>query len=306
MASTFLKVGVIARATVGLLLRELVIARTVWADAVGGDEFTGALEDTVTIRIPAIGQPARTRVLRAGTPITNDDLVEFGVDVKLATDIYKGVPVSDEDLTLSIKDFGDQILRPQTQAVAEKVEDLLAATIEGATYATSLPIDEDDPFLAFVDARTALNDAKVPRQGRTMLVGSSVEAAVLKSDRLTKFDQGAGADALTEASLGRMAGFTVVGSSGIDPDAAYAYHRSAFIQATRAPRVPDGVSFGEAISYGGIAVRWIKDYDFMNTTDRSLVNTWAGFTVVEDPVDPNDPESDTSLVRAVELTLPGS
>ena len=77
------------------------------------------------------------------------------------------------------------------------------------TYDTSIAIDSTDPFLAFVDARKALNDDNVPKGGRFMLVGSSVEADILKSDRLTKFDQGAGATALEEATIGRMAGFTV-------------------------------------------------------------------------------------------------
>lgn len=304
MASTFLKVGKIARMSLGLLLRELVIAKTVWADAVGGDEFIGALNDTVTIRVPAIGQPARTRTLRAGTPITNDDLVEYGIGVQLTTDVYKGVPVSDEQLTLDITDFGEQVLRPQVQAVAEKVEDLIAAAIEGATYVSPITIATDDPYLAFVDARSALNDAKVPRASRFLLAGSNVEAWLLKSDRLKPLDNPIGESAFADAALGRIAGFTVVGTSAIDPNSAYAYHRSAFILATRAPKVPDGVSMGQGISGEGLAMRWIKDYDYANTTDRSLVNTWVGTKVVEDSEDPTDPTPTTALVRAVQLEIP--
>lgn len=306
MASTFLKVGVIARATLALLQRELVIARTVWADAINGAEFDGALSDTVTVRVPAIGQPARTRTLRAGTPITNDDLVEFGIAVKLTTDVYKGVTVSDEDLTLSITDFATQILKPQTQAVAEGIEDQLVAEIEGATYGAAISITEADPFLAFVDAAEALNTSKVPRSGRTMLVGSEVESAILKSDRLKAYPQTAGIDAYTDARIGRMAGFDVVATSAIDSESAFAYHRSAFILATRAPRVPAGVPMGQGLTLDGIAARWIRDYDYNNTSDRSLVNTWVGLATVEDPDDPADPASTTSLVRAVELTLAGS
>lgn len=306
MANTILRVGTIARAGIGLLIRELVVARTVWADAIGGDEFVGALDDTVTVRVPAIGQPARTRTLRAGTAIVNDDISEFGVAVKLTTDVYKGVSITDEDLTLSITDFGSQILRPQTQAVAEGVEDELITAIEGADYVgAALTISAADPFLAFVDAATALNDNFVPRNGRTMLVGSAVEAAVLKSDRLKSFPMGAGKDALEDASLGRMAGFRVIGSAGIGAYTAYAYHRSAFILATRAPKIPDGASMGEGISEAGIAMRWLKDYDYDNTTDRSLVNTWVGAVAVEDAVDPTDPASATDMLRAVELEMAG-
>lgn len=305
--NTFIKVGTIAKTMIGLLTRELVIARTVWTDAVGGAEFVGALDDTVTIRVPAIGQPARTRTLRGGTPITNDELAEFAIAVALTTDVYKGVPITDEELTLDIKDFARQILNPQTGAVAEGVEDQLVAAIEGASYETALPIDEDDPFLTFIDARTALNDANVPRGRRTMLVGSEVEAAVLKSDRLDKHDPGSpGVDAFSEARVGRMAGFDVIGSNGIASDKAYAYHRTAFVLATRAPAIPEGAKMGQGIELDGIAARWLRDYDYVNTTDRSLVNTWVGTAVVTDPDDPSDPDSDTSVVRAVELTLGGS
>lgn len=308
MANAFLKAGVIARTAIGLLTRELVIGKTIWADAIDGAEFTGALNDTVTIRVPAIGAPARTRVLRAGSPIVNDAFTEFGIDVKLATDIYKGVGITDENLTLDIKDFGAQVLNPQTQAVAEKLEDLAAGEFAGASFpvGASLSIDEADPYLSFVDARQVLNDNKVPRASRVMLVGSSVEAAVLKSDRLTKFDQGPGLDAFTEATLGRMAGFTVVASTAIDPDEAYGYHRSALIVATRAPKIPEGVAMGEGISFQGFAMRWLMDYDYVNTTDRSLVNLWAGFKIVEDADDPTDPLSTTTLKRAVKLALAGS
>jgi hypothetical protein len=43
------------------------------------------------------------------------------------------------------------------------------------------------------------------------------------------------------------------------------------------------------------------DYDYTNTTDRSLVNTWAGTASVTDPITPSDPDSLSSLRRAVKI-----
>ena len=322
MANAFLKATVIARTAIALLYRELVIARTVWTDAIAPAEFEGAFGDTVTLRVPA-RRSARTRVLRAGTPITNDASNEYGVDVKLDTDVYNGAPITDEELTLDITDFGAQVLMPQITAVAEGVEDQIAAEIVGATYPSDLHLDPSD-FLTSgaVDwykvatrARKLLNDRNVPKANRTLLVGSAVEEEILNSDRFNKFDNigQEATDALREAVIGRIAGFNVLPSNAIAEDEAYAYHRTAFVLAARAPRVPQGVNMGTmrglseaeqmgaAESFGGFSVRWIMDYDYTNTTDRSLVNTWVGTATVEDPDDPSDPNSTLSLMRAVKI-----
>jgi hypothetical protein len=108
-----------------------------------------------------------------------------------------------------------------------------------------------------------------------------------------------------------IAGLAVVPTTQIDDDVAYAYHRTAFVLATRAPLVPRGATFGqtqqagaragEAQFYNGVSVRWLMDYDYTNTTDRSLVNAWVGTATVNDPITPTDPNSASHLVRAVAI-----
>jgi len=323
MANAFLKPTVIANTAIGLLYRELVVARTVWTDAINPGEFQGAFNDTVTMRVPA-RRTARTRVLRAGTAITNDVSNEFGVDVKLDTDIYNGAPITDEEFTLDISDFGAQILMPQIRAVAEGLEDMVVDEIEGATYTAGMTINADatdmvvsgatDWYRVATRARRLLNDKNVPRSQRTLLVSSDVEEQILLSDRFTRVDSiGAPAtDALTEATIGRIAGFNVVPSMALTEGEAFAYHRTAFVLAARAPRVPQGVNMGAtrglneaqgaAGAFNGVSVRWIMDYDYTNTTDRSLVNTWAGTATVTDPITPSDPSSLSQLDRAVKIT----
>lgn len=323
MANTFLKPTVIARTAVGLLYRELVVARTVWTDAINPGEFVGALNDTVTMRVPA-RRTARKRTLRAGTPIVNDTSVEFGVPVTLDTDIYNGAPITDEEFTLDITDFGGQILMPQIRAVAEGLEEMIVDEIQDATYPAGMTINADatdlvvsgssDWYLIAARANRLLNDQHVPKGQRTLLVSSSVEEDIITSDRFTRFDSVGqrAADALSEGTIGRIAGFNVVPTSEIEDGQAFAYHRTAFVLAARAPKVPQGVSMGTTrglneaqgdVGYvGGIGVRWIMDYDYTNTTDRSLVNTWAGTATVVDPDAPANPASTKSLKRAVKIT----
>ncbi len=322
MANQFLKPSVIANTAIGLLYRELTVARTVWTDAVNPGEFTGALNDTVNMRVPA-RRTARKRTLRAGTAIVNDVSNEFSVPVQLNTDVYNGAPITDEELTLDIVNFGTQILMPQIQAVAEGVEDEIVEEIEGATYPSGMVLNPDwtefkvsgltDWFKVAARAARLLDDNYVPVTGRTLLVGSGVKEEIITSDRWSRFDsQGAAAsDVLTSRRVGRIADFDVVYSPSIDEDAAYAYHRTAFVLATRAPAVPRGATAatvraagpvqGSAGCYDGLSVRWLSDYDYTNTTDRSLVNTWVGTATVTDPDSPSNPASTKSLKRAVKI-----
>jgi hypothetical protein len=326
MAGTYLKATQIARMTVGLLYRDLVVARTVWTDAIAPGEFTGALNDTVTMRVPA-RRTARKRTLRAGTAIVNDTSKEFGVPVQLTTDVYNGAPITDEELTLDITDFGTQILQPQTRAVAEGLEAEIVDEIENATYATTIDADDaefdddlgnTDWYKVAVRARRELNEQNVPPTERYWLVGSAIEEKLLTSDRLVTVQQLGPEAAATfhNASIGMIAGFVVIPTTEIDEDASYAYHRSAFVLATRAPIVPRGVAFGTTQQLGGngglgdtgfvggVSARWIMDYDYTNTTDRSLVNAWAGTATVVDPIDITGADSggNKHLIRAVAIT----
>jgi hypothetical protein len=287
MANTFIKATRIASAALGLLEREIVLPGLVWRDA-GGD-FRGAGGDTISIRVPARTQ-ARTRALRGARPstsegagiITMDDLTETKVDVTLDTDVYSAVPITDEELSLDLSDFGAQILEPQVRAVAEGVENAVAAEMTGATYATNLTVDTADPFKTFVDAYTALNKQNIPREGRAVVVGADIENLILKSDHLSRVDQSGSDAALRRAEMGRLAGFPIYVSNAIPANMGFAFHRTAYVLGMRAPMVPDGASFGSAQVYGNLAMRWIRDYDFRNVQDRSLVDCYIGTNIVAD------------------------
>ena len=76
---------------------------------------------------------------------------------------------------------------------------------------------------------------------------------------------------------------------------AFLFHPTAFIMATRPPAAPRGASFTSAATANGLAIRWLMDYDFSATTDRSLVDTFVGYQSVVDPVD--------GFVRACKIHL---
>lgn len=314
MATNLLKATRVVNTMLGQLERETVLANLVWRDA--GGSFRGVFGDTITLRVPAYAE-ARVRTLRQGTLVV-DDLQEIPVPITLNRDIYRGVNVSDENLTLDIDDFTAQVSNPVMRAIVRGVESQLATLMSGATYQNTVTVDESDPYPGLVKARKYLNDANVPMVGRAVVVGSSIEAALLNSDRLARVDASGSDDALRLAQIGRISGFDVFTSNAIDPDKGYAFHETAYVLSSQAPIVPDGVSWGQAASFDGFAIRAIKDYNALSVTDRFIGSVYIGTNIVEDygTIDGNGKfvpsvevdldEDDPIFVRAVELDMAGS
>lgn len=303
MTNTFIKPEVVIATSLGLLQREITLPATVWLNGLG--DFAGAKDDTISIRVPG-KIDAKRRSLRA----TGDDrnivmgsIAETKVDVTLTDDVYTAVPITDEELSLDIKDFGAQILQPQMQGVAIDLEDGLVETMADADYSFvdengntgTVIIDSTKTYDSFVDARKVLNDRNVPFTNRYAVVGSGIEAAILKDPNFAQADRSGDSSALRDAVIGRIAGFSVMVSNALEPDEGYVYHKTAFAMVTRAPLVPQGATAGASSAFAGLSLRWLRDYDFITTTDRSLVDAYVGYKAVT--------EGDGSFRRAVNLQL---
>jgi hypothetical protein len=285
MAFTAVKATKLTATGLGLLQRDIILPNVVWRDAV--DNFAGAVNDTVNIKVPAVAK-ARTKALRvqgSGRQIVMDDLAEGSVPLTLTTDVYHGTSIDDEQMELDVSDFATQILLPQTRAIAEGLEDGIAANMVATTYSTNLTFAEAaDPYDVFVDAKQALNEDNIPQNDRFCVVGTDVASWVLKSDRVKNYnDSGSHAEtAFAEAALPRLAGWTVTESQAVPSDAVFWFHRTAFAFAMHAPKVPRGASFGSSQSYQGLAMRWIMDYDADFQRDRSITNVFTGHTSIKD------------------------
>lgn len=316
MAVTTIRSEVVLGQMLGVLERDTVLAQFVWRD-VPDTAFKGAKNDTVSLKLPAYTS-ARTRTLRSGTQIVIDDLEETKVDVVLDTHVYKAIAISDEELTLDVTDFGSQVTAPAMSAVVRKIDDSIAAEMAAATPEVTVTLDDADPYPGIIEARIALNNHNVPMNQRFLALGSNVELALLTSDRLSKVDTSGSSDALREAIIGRIGGFTAISVPGLDPDIAIAAHRTAFPMATVTPVVPAGASWGETRSWRGFALRVLRDYlpDASDgPQDRLLTDAFMGVGVTEDRgtidddgrfVPTEDGEDEAILVRAVKLSLTGS
>lgn len=300
MANVFAKPNAIVNTILGMLLPELILPRLVWLNGIG--DFAGKYQDTISIRIPN-PTDAHTRPLR-GTGnqrnLTVSDLTETTIDVKLTDDVYNLILLTDEEKTLDILSFADQVLRRQVLAVSQSLESGISSVIQSAPYTDVNSVDADSIWNGVIGARRQLNDAFIPRDGRVLIIGSAVEEALLLDDRFVRYDSAGqdGANRLQEANVGRLASQQVVVCDTIPHGAAYLFHPTAFVMVSRPPSAPfsNTVAVAAAASDNGIALRWLGDYDSTSTTDRSLVDTFVGYSTVIDP-------GPDALVRATRIQL---
>lgn len=282
------------------LRRKIVLPELIWTNPVAN--FGGSKNDTINVRIPAI-LSSRSRTFRgtggARTPAA-DDLVEHVFGITLDEVIYSYVNLTDEQLTLDIRTFAEQVLMPQVNAVAYGLEDYIVENlIEGASYEQTHWFNPSDMYPAILAARQWLNDENVPDEDRTLVVGPTVETAMLKDPQLRHFEKSGDAsnEALRRAEVMNLAGLRVIRSNALKSDEAYLFHRTAFAMTNVGPVKPASLPHGSSMSTEGYALRWYTDYDFTFQSDRSLLDTYVGHKIITEEGD-ND-----RFVRATKLKL---
>lgn len=293
MPHVFVKPSLVVQTAVEILQRQRVLQALVTTDGLG--DFGGSSNDTINIKVPAIAG-AHTRTLRsADRSLTTDDLVEYNIPVQLTDHVYSAIKLTDEQRTLDITDFVRQVGMPQVQAMAYTLEDKIADLVDSPNYDEVLAINPSDTFPAFIDARRKLNDANVPDMDRVLVVGSAVEAQILKDDQFRKYDQSGDNSALRRAFLGEIAGMRVFRSNAIASDTAYEWHPTGFVYVSRAPRASEGVVASASYAADNVALRWLADWSYSEIGLRSLVDVFTGYKVIT--------EANGDFVRGVKMRL---
>lgn len=282
-ANTFVTPVVIARTAIGALVQDLVLPRLVSRNAEA--DFGGGQGTVINVRVPptVTGGGARTytQTMRdAATPITLDRITETTIPVTMGPILYKGIPVTDEEFTFTLRDFNEQVLNPLTQVVGIGAESVLATEMNSfPADATIVPAaDGSDLHEAILEARMILNKRNVPQVGRVLAVSPEIEMMLLQDpeNRLVRYDSSGSTEALRNATIGRLYGMDVVTANELAPKSMMIFTREAFTFVMRAPVVPKGCTFGQGVSYQGMALRFIRDYDSAFLQDRAIVSTFAG------------------------------
>ncbi|MEU5446890.1 MULTISPECIES: hypothetical protein [Streptomyces] len=273
-------------ATAAVALEESLVVPAVFQRE-GIDQFKGAKDDAINVKVEGV-LPYRTYGWRNDrtTEIQFDTYAERTVQVNFGGDVYSGVQLTDEQNEMDLQGWA-KLMTKQTEAVGKGLEYQAVDYLLNAPYEVTLggAVSGRSLRKTLIRAREVMNKLRVPKEGRTLLIGSGWENELLSDADLNlavNVGEAEAVSALREATLGRRYGFNIVTSDELPADFAVAMVSSAFIFATGAPSVPQSVPFGASASYNGVALRWIRDYDSTRLMDRSIVNTYKGFRTVSD------------------------
>lgn len=267
----------VAATALSVLSRQLILPATVYRSA--ESDFNGRVGDTVTIRKPAT-LTSNTYSSRT-SPIEVDALTETGVAVSIDANIYSAVEITDEQMEFEVDNFSAQVVAPQLRAVAEGAENVLAADFNSLSGTLNIAANGSDVIDIIVDANKALNQANVPQGNRYLAVSPTVQAFLLKTELIQRVDQSGTDSALRQATITRLFGFDIFVSNALTDGSAVAYAREAFAFCMKAPRVPQGAVAGSSMSYQGLSLRWMADYQSDYLQDRSIVSVLCGSTVLD-------------------------
>lgn len=318
------KPQVLAEASVEALYDKLVVSNTVTKKS-DAKKFYAAEGDTITQKVKGT-LPVRSYTPRndRSQPIITDEYSETKVSVTIKQDRpYSAIKLTDEQRDWDFQDGWADILDAQTDTIAGKIEQMVFDSILDAPYEAILLADdsaaemkrlremEQDPFFnLIVDGKTALKKMRTPGDKLFALVGLDLADKIVKSNRLVR-DIGRGSEALTNDSLGVIAGVQLVASTHVPADQILMYAQSGFMLYTGTASVPSSVPFGTTVNANGFGLRWLMDYDTAYLTDRSVLDTFAGTAYTKDRIAVYNGESqhvisdDEFFVRGLRMGLKG-
>ncbi|EGJ77697.1 hypothetical protein STTU_4908 [Streptomyces sp. Tu6071] len=283
MANTFLTPDNIARRALATLYETTHMAQLVHRDYEA--DFAGRQGDTITVRKPAVFTATE---FNRTTGIVPQNATESGFPVVLNHLPDVSFTVTTEQLTLEIDDFGERLLDPAMEAMAQKIDrDILslrsditqtvgevAENTGGENYNYPGGAYPWSDSRVLIEAGALLDTKNVPAADRNVVVGPRTKARWMAEKIWRASDQRGSTVGLTEAQFGANAsGFTPYMSQNItgpaaDPETGepttevdVAFHRTAFALVTRTLEIPPGAQDAAIVPYKGFALRVVYDYD---------------------------------------------
>jgi hypothetical protein len=268
MGNAVLTPSIIAREALAILENNLVMGGLVHTDY--SNEFM-EIGDTLTVR-----KPASFTAVEFDGDLTGEkqDIKETSVAVKLDKIADVSVDVSSKEMTLEIKDFAEQVIKPAVAALVQKVDyDLTGLYIDvpyfyGASGATP------DELTDISQARKVLNVNKVPVMDRNLVIDPEADAKFSALDIFARVDATGSTAGLVNASLGKKLGMDMYMDQNIRTHTAGLYTVLDDVDITAGALGATTISLES--SAGGSTATLLKgdlftidDYQFVVTADTA-------------------------------------
>lgn len=319
-----IKPSVLADAAVEALNEKLVISNTV-TKGVDVKNFRASEGDKITMRVKGT-LPVRQYAPRndRSKPIVTDVYKETTVDATISDERpYSAVRMTDEQKDWDFDGGWGDVIDTQIDSMGQYLEHGVLSHILNAPYERIVLVDDADAahtaaakkgqdlfFNMVVNAKSAMRRMRTPDKTFTCLVGLDLADLLVKSNKLVK-NQGTGDSALSDDSIGTIAGVNFVPSVDIPSDQAFMYAASGFVVHSGVPSIPNSVPFGATANANGFGLRWLMDYDTGFLTDRSVFDCYAGYGYTKDRLTVMDQQGiahvgeEEYFVRGVQLGIKG-
>lgn len=206
--NTFLTPDVIAREAL-ILLQSNLVAPRLFDRRFERDLNRGAkVGSKVSVRRRSLGVVDEYD----GSTINVRDIDETSYDICLEKHFDASIKITSADLTLDLAEFSDQVLAPRIVEMGEKIDSYALTkltdvpNVAGPSETTPAALPDSIADMALV--RKTLNDLKVPLRDRVQIVSTEYEAVILGVDSFVEADKSGATDALREAEVGRLSGFS--------------------------------------------------------------------------------------------------
>ena len=279
------QVGPVANQALGILHWASIMPRLLYRDlGVSGSLAVGSV---VNVRKPAtltVNKFDRT----AG--ISTQTITESTIPVAL-TDIYDvSVSLTDEQVTLDLDSFGQQVTMPAMLAISREMEKKCVELLEtvrhtggGAVPAGKVLEKVLSPTAAIdgvLEAAAVLNQNEVSMGGRVMVVGTSIAALIKKQQTLLQVNTSGSSDTLRNATIGRLAGFEVIENPHLDPKKGFAFADDAAVWVSRAMSTIGAVNTSSG-TYESSAIRTVIAHDINKKAVTCSFDTLVGGAILD-------------------------
>jgi len=299
MANTFLTIQLIAREALLRLRNNLVMRPLIHTNYSGDFKKLG---DTIKVKKPAVYTANEFSATISLQNITENSLT---VSLDHLTDV--SVNWTSKERALNISQFGEQVLNPAMEAIAQKIDnDILSNLYKDIPYfigtSGTTPSSLDD----FANARKILNTNKAPMGNRSAVWNPDADAKFSTLASIVNAEKSGSTAALREGAIGRIQGLNNYMDQNI------ATHVAGTFTALATPLTAGATAVGAVnISMdGGAGVETIVAGDIFSIGIQQYVATGAAAAIagaITVPVYPAVPSiiADNTAVVFVDKTAGG-
>lgn len=203
MPNTLLTPSIIAQEALQALENNLVMADLVHRDY--SQDFQAGAGATITIR-----KPTAFTAAEFSSTISAQAITETSTTVVLDKHLDVSIELAPTDLTLSVKDFTEQVTLPAMRAIAQKIDSLLTGLYKAVPYRYGTAATTPNTLAYVAGVGKVLNVNKVPMGDRRLVIDPEAEAALLVLDGIVNVDKSGASEGLRDAIMGRVYGFNPV------------------------------------------------------------------------------------------------